>query len=115
MAIEKQKTLNNGSSGNYWRIISITANTVSLKMSGQLGLFKDKNFSDSGGSTLMVKHFTFPFTRQEFIEAENIIALTYTKIMEQAYQALNYDIMGQPIDPPRYRDADLVGGIPAAE
>jgi len=110
MAIQKEKTLNNGYTGNYWRITAVSINNMSRTMVGSIGLFKDKATSDAGGQPLLVKQFHFSFTMQEFLASPNVIALTYAKIVAQAETLLHYDMNGTPIVPPIPRDADLVGG-----
>ena len=110
MAIEKEKVLNNGYTGNYWRITTISINTLTRTMVGSIGLFKDKATSDAGGQPILIKQFHFNFTMQEFLASSNVIALTYEKIIAQAETLLHYDINGSPIVPPIPRDADIADG-----
>lgn len=115
MAIEKETTLKNGAVGNYWRIVYISVDNMGMRMTGSMGLFKDKAFSDGGGRPLTVRQFSFPFTKQEFISSPSVINLTYVKILQVAAETISFDLNGNPIDPPRYRDPDLVGGTPVLE
>lgn len=111
MAIQKEKTLASGVTGNYWRITQINIDRQNLQIQGTIALFKDAASSAAGQPPIGAsKVFQFPFTMAEFAEAPNAIAFIYTKIKARAAQTLNYDLAGQPIDPPRYVDEDLVGG-----
>lgn len=111
MAIQKEKTMNNGSVGNYWRVLSVNIDRQRLTLSGRIALFKDQATSDAGGEPLgCVKVFNFPFTMLEFAAAPNAIAFLYGKVVAYAASTIAFDIDGTPIDPPRPRDADLVGG-----
>lgn len=112
MAIEKQKTMSNGSVGNYWRITSINIDRQNLRIAGAIALFKDKVASDAGAPPMGEhKTFRFPFTMSEFLAAPNAVAFVYGKIKAMAAQTISVDLHGNPIDPPRAVDADLVGGI----
>lgn len=112
MAIQKSKTLNNGASGDYWRITSINIDRQNLFITGTIALFKDAATSASGGTPLgCVKSFQFPFTIAEFLAAPNAISFIYTKIRAHVETLINYDINGNPIIPPRPYDDDLAGGI----
>lgn len=111
MAIQKEKTLSNGAVGNYWRIMSINIDRQNFTIVGRIALFKDAASSAAGSPPLgQIKSFSFPFTMEEFAASPNAIAFIYTKIKARALETLNYDLAGQPIDPPRYVDEDLVGG-----
>jgi hypothetical protein len=112
MAIQKEKTLSNGAEGNYWRILSVDIDRQNLRIVGRIGLFKDAATSAAGHPPLgAIKSFAFPFTMVEFAAAPNAIAFIYTKIKTRAAETLDYDLSGAPIDPPRYVDEDLVGGV----
>lgn len=112
MAIEKEKTLNNGSVGNYWRILNITIDRQNMKAHAQLALFKDKATSDAGGHNLnCIKLFSFNFTTAELVAANtNLISWVYSKIMAAASTLVTKDIIGQTIPPTPY-DQDIAGGI----
>lgn len=111
MGIQKEKILNSGISGNYWRILSININRQAFKASAQLGLFKDKAASDAGKPHIgAVKSFDFTFTSSD-LASVNLISFVYGKILAIANQDISVDISGEPIDPPVKFDPDLVGGI----
>lgn len=112
MAIQKSKTLPNGASGNYWRITSIYIDRQGLSCTGRIALFKDASTSASGAPPLGVsKVFSFPLVLSEFFNADNVISFMYEKIIARAEETLDYDINGNPIDPPRYVDPDLAEGV----
>ena len=112
MAIQKEKTLSNGAVGNYWRIMSINIDRQHLKIAGTIALFKDAASSAAGLKPLGgEKTFRFPFTMAEFVAAPNAVAFAYGKIKAMAAVTISYDPAGNPIDPPRYTDPDLVGGV----
>jgi len=103
--------MNNGSVGNYWRVLSVNIDRQSLTIGGRIALFKDKATSDGGGEPLgCVKVFNFPFTMVEFAASPNAIAFLYGKIVAYAASTVAFDIDGSPIDPPRPKDVDLAGG-----
>lgn len=112
MAIQKSKTLPNGASGNYWRITKIVIDRQNLQIAGSIALFKDAATSAAGSPPLGgTKTFNFPLDLTAFLATPNAIAFMYTMIADHAAQTLDYDINGAPLDPPRYREPDLVGGI----
>lgn len=113
MAIEKAKTLENGASGNYWRILTITLDRQNLKARGQIALFKDKATSDAGKPHLgAVKTFTFDFTVSDLLAAANVISFMYGKIRTHAETMRSVDeISGEPIDPPVATDPDIAFGL----
>lgn len=112
MAIQKEKTLPNGAVGNYWRVLSINIDRQNLNIVGRIGLFKDAATSAAGKPPLnCVKSFSFPFTMSEFLSATNAVSFTYGKIKAKAAETISYDLAGNPIDPPRMVDPDLVGGV----
>lgn len=80
MALQKQKDLPNGTSGNYWRVshLNFTRDTMRLDMS--VSLYKD---STPGLSPLGVRHnFSFIITQQEIVG--NLISMAYDKIKAYA-------------------------------
>lgn len=112
MAIQKTKSLPNGTQGNYWRILSITFNRETLVCTGKIGLFKDKATSDAGGTHLgIVKNFSFPFSTSDLIGSTNLIALVYTRILEKANTMVTKDLEGKDLNTPVPMDQDLAGGI----
>lgn len=111
MAIIKSKTLPSGVSGNYWRITSIIFDRQSFKATGTIGLFKDQAASAAGKPHIgLTKSFHFSFTISDLAVPSNIIALVYTKIMQQAELVVSVDLAGNAITP-RPADEDLAGGV----
>lgn len=112
MAIEKEKTLSSGVTGNYWRVVSITVDRQNLKVIGQLGLFKDKASSDAGKLPMpLIKTFKFPLVMAEIMPPTNLIAYVYTKIQAAADVVITKDILGKDLPVPTTADPDLSGGI----
>lgn len=112
MAIGKSKTMENGASGNYWRIISIYIDRQNLRIHGTIGLFKDQATSAAGKPPLgEVKTFSFPLNLTEFFAAINVTAYVYTKIIERAETLITHDpITGDELAEPYYLDEDLANG-----
>lgn len=80
MALQKEKTLASGVSGNYWRVsmLQFDRSTMSLEM--QVSLYKD---STPNLAPLGVHHrFKFTITQQEIVG--NLVAWAYTKIKDYA-------------------------------
>lgn len=112
MAIQKSKTMSNGAVGDYWRITQINIDRQNLQIQGTIALFKDAAASAAGATPLgEMKVFQFPFTMLEFSQSPNAIAFVYGKIKAYAESTISYDLNGNPIDPPRAREPDLVGGV----
>jgi len=111
MAIQKSKTLSNGASGDYWRILEVSIDRQHMSVSGRIALFKDKATSDAGAGPLGAeKLFRFPLVLSELMIAPNAIAYMYNKIMEKASQVVSMDMLGHSIEP-RAQDEDLAGGL----
>lgn len=111
MAIQKTKVLQNGASGNYWRIMNINVNRVTLTASCQIGLFKDAATAAANKPDLgLVKTFHFPFTVGEISQITNIVAYIYAKVMTAAEVQVNKDLFGNVLDAPRAYDPDIAGG-----
>ncbi len=88
MAIEKEKILPNGTVGNYWRVyhvgIDIGIDPNNLKVTFTLGLYLNKDTSDSGAPPMVKnKIYAFYFTRTQILSG-NILALGYTAILAKA-------------------------------
>jgi hypothetical protein len=82
MALQREKTLSNGFTGNYWRIVRIST----LAKDGSevfLGLFKDKATSDELGDVAVIdmQTFNFDIPKDCFIEG-NVYEWVYNKIKE---------------------------------
>lgn len=56
MAIRKQKILNSGVSGNYWKIIKEDYDRLTGEIKWKIALFKDQSASDSNKDPLNVEH-----------------------------------------------------------
>jgi len=83
MAIKKEKTLDNGASGDYWRITRETYNKLAGHCVCLVALFKDKAHSDAGKPPLKEdKSYTVKVTKQEM--AGDRTVLCYTKIKQKA-------------------------------
>jgi hypothetical protein len=111
MAIQKEKTLKSGVTGNYWRITSVTIDRQNLTVIGQIALFRDKAASDAGMRPMpLVKTFKFPLVMSEIAPPTNLIAYVYVKIQAAADVAVTKDILGKDLDIPTTVDPDLSGG-----
>lgn len=80
MALQKEKVLASGVSGNYWRVsvLYFERDTMSLQM--RLSLYKD---STPGLTPLGIHHdFKFTITQQEIVG--NLVAWAYNKIKDYA-------------------------------
>lgn len=105
MALKKTKTLPNGTSGNYWKIISEKYDRVSKILKVEIALFKDSSLSQSGKHLGLVKTFEFPMTIQESIG--NRTAQAYVKIRDKANTQLTHDMLGRELSQPVPFDIDL--------
>lgn len=113
MAIQKEKTLPSGVTGNYWRIQNITVDRQNLKVAGQIALFKDKESSDAGKLPMpLIKTFKFPLIMQDVAPPADIIAYMYLKIQEAANVVVTKDILGNDLPQATTVDPDLSGGTP---
>ncbi len=96
MAFIKELTLENGTSGDYWKIVDVRINYLEYTASIVFGLFKDKVLNDSKYGTvhnekLMLEQKAFNFVREEdgsfVFDKENImgkdvVAYAYKKTLE---------------------------------
>lgn len=113
MAIQKEKTLSSGVTGNYWRITTITVDSLNMKIVGQISLFKDQTASNAGKSPMAFsKTFRIPLNLPELLAAENIIAYMYEKIQDAADVVVTKDILGHDLPNPTTVAPDLSGGTP---
>ena len=92
MALHKEQTLNNGFTGNYWRVVRIST----LAKDGSevfLGLFKDKATSDEMGDVAVIdmQTFNFDIPKQNFIEG-NVYEYVYTKIKESRMEQVEVGV-----------------------
>lgn len=86
MALIKEKTLNSGVTGEYWRIIETNISYQSQLAHVTIGLYKDKQARLDGKDTLATQSFDwsgedFPFTIDELTRC-NPVQLSYIKIKE---------------------------------
>lgn len=83
MAIRKSKTLDNGVSGNYWKIVQTTLNVLERKCSWMLQLFLDETYKNSKG----LEEFKV-FYKSELSSVDmnkDLRALGYTTLKEIQY------------------------------
>lgn len=78
MAISKEKTLDNGAIGDYWKIAQIIINRIDMHIHVNLSLFSDKAHADQGLRLGCDKDFIFAISRDDL--KADIIALAYGKI-----------------------------------
>lgn len=83
MALIKQKTLANGTTGNYWRVTEESYNRNTLICRWKISLFKDEETSQSGAPSLDV-HKVFTYTATKLELAGNRTQLAYIQIKLQA-------------------------------
>lgn len=83
MAIQKNKTLRTGVTGNYWKITHESYDRLAGTLSLTISLFLNKSASDAGASPLPCsKTFKVPVTKEEMTEDRT--AMGYIKIKEKA-------------------------------
>jgi hypothetical protein len=109
MGLQKQKVLPNGTEGNYWKITSLVADKMSLKLTVRISLYVSKAMSDDGKINLNVHHiFTGPFTKQEL--SGDLTALGYQLVKQKVSGA-------EPVGPQKGLEImahrDLTGAIDA--
>lgn len=109
MAIQKSKTLANGSEGNYWKIVKCDINKVTLTVEYHIAVFKDQSYAQDRNPHLgLVKHYKFPIIAGDL--DNNMIAFGYTKIIEKAESMVTHGLDGEPLDEPFQYDSDLADG-----
>lgn len=85
MALQKDKTLDTGVVGNYWRLINLTIDRVANSAILSLALYLTKASRDSGMAPLDITQYNwsdgaFPFTT-EAMDANNPIKIAYDTIV----------------------------------
>lgn len=106
MAIQAEKLLPNGYTGDYWRISSEVYDKKKMTGEWTLTLYKSYEHYQSGGDHLNVhKRFFAPMTKEEMQGDRTQIA--YTKIMEIANEQVPY-LTG---DGTYLRDPDIAAGV----
>lgn len=105
MALRKLKTLDNGSAGDYWRIINATFSRETLTVTCRLALYTNQTIADSTNKHLgLVKYFSFTVTSADL--NSDIRALIYDKIKVLTNSTVTIDLLGNQITPRAY-DSDL--------
>lgn len=113
MAIQKEKTLPSGATGDYWRITTITVDRQNLKIVAQIALFKDQAASNAGKEPMSApKTFKFPLVMAEIAPPTNLIAYVYGKIQVAADVVVTKNILGKTLATPTTVDPDLADGTP---
>lgn len=110
MALLKDKTLLNGSTGNYWKITSETYDKISLQCTWIIALFKDQDICTAGNPSLGLEK-TYIYMASDVELAGDRTLLGYIQIKLQAAQ-LVYDLPGNrgPSEP---FDSDLFDAVDA--
>lgn len=108
MAIQKTKTLPNGTSGNYWKITQVLCNKQTKVCSFEISLYLTKELADAGAPPLSVKK-VFSSAVSAVDMTGNMIALGYTTIKAQAAAMVKPPFGSKDAALVQY-DPDLVGG-----
>lgn len=107
MALLKSKTLKDGTTGEYWKIIGILVDRFAKAAKFEIALFQSQAAAQAGATPMqMRKTKAFMMTSEEL--AGDITAVGYEKIKSQAAVMLDKDLAGKPCEP-YPADADLVG------
>lgn len=107
MALHKAKSLDNGSSGDYWRLTYATFNRETLQVTCQIALYTSQTIANSANKHLgLVKSFAFSVSSMDL--SGDIRALVYGKIKTLASTVVSTDRFGNSITPHAY-DPDLDG------
>lgn len=110
MAIQKSKTLPNGASGNYWKIIYEEYNKLTFECTWQIALFIDATEAHSHANAQhlgLVKEFKAIVTAPDL--AGDRTALGYAKIHEIAETQITVDLDGNTVSAHNFDD-DIGGG-----
>jgi len=111
MALQKEKVLPSGESGNYWRVSELHFTRSNMTVKATLALYKSAELAAAGATPMPFSHqFTFTITQPE-IASSNLVALAYTKILAMI-AALHPPISG--IGEPASYYPDLVGATVVA-
>lgn len=108
MALQKDKVLPNGASGNYWRINGLIVDPVTKQIMYVMALFKDKAHSDSGKPNLGVgKKYSFSLSDNQL--NGNLRELGYNLIKAKAASLVDQlGLDGKPTGQQVPFDADLI-------
>ncbi len=83
MALKKVKQLENGTSGDYWKITQCVVDKNKMTLNVAVELFASKAVADAGGKSLKVRYgFSKECSKEEL--AGDLVALGYEIIKEQA-------------------------------
>lgn len=83
MALKKVKELPSGVSGEYWKVIQVSADRLGLKLSAKIALFKDKAASDAGKQHLgLILSTEKQYTKEQL--AGDLTALAYLMFKDKA-------------------------------
>lgn len=109
MALLKSKSLPNGSDGNYWKIIQIAVDRISLQTMYIMALFKDQTHAHANAPHLgLGKKYAFQLTKDQM--TGNMIELGYVLIKAKAASLVDQlGIDGKPNGQQAPYDPDLVG------
>lgn len=110
MAIQKDKILPCGVTGNYWKITDISVNKMTNVVTYIIALFLDLAHGHPDGSTSLglTKQYTFQSTRSDL--QGNLTSMGYTLIQAKANSLV--PVIGDPDADPVAFDSDLAGGTP---
>lgn len=107
MALQKSKTLSNGSSGDYWKIIEMSCDRQRMKCTFKIALFMSKDIAMARSGDLgIIKTFSFSATREQL--AGDLAALGYALIKAKANEMVSR--LGREDAP---SDPDLANAVDA--
>lgn len=102
MALQKEKVLPSGETGNYWRVSELSFKRQGMRVTAVMSLYKTAELAAAGTAPLPHSYsFSFTITQQEIVG--NIVALAYTKIMAMV-AALHPPISGEGDPASHYPD-----------
>jgi hypothetical protein len=80
MALELTKNLDNGFSGNYWKVLETNINWKDKYSHITLGLFKDKAARDAGKTIIDAKAYDWSGADFPFVDGKSPRDTSYDKI-----------------------------------
>lgn len=108
MALSKSKTLANGATGDYWRIMAVTVDKASTKVTYMISLFTNSTIAGTNAPSLgLTKVYSFNYTHDELVG--NLLSIGYDKIKTKAETTVTVGINGEPLGSPQAFDPDLDG------
>lgn len=109
MAIQKAKTLPNGSAGNYWKITNEAYDKKTMLCTWIISLFSDKAHGDANAPSLGM-HKTYNHTTTDAELAGDRTALAYAVIKAKAASMVSVPFA--PANTPKVMfDPDLANGV----